>query len=257
MTRSRIAFALILLSTAVSPCFAQTKSPDAPAVRIPFERSLQAIVITTSDINAKNGFGRLIERRRPGAKWKNVGESFPVVVGRNGLAFADTSVRGSAEAKIKQEGDGNAPAGMFPLTSAFGINPKPDAIGIPYTRLSEFTECVDDERSSSYNRIVDRMQIGNFDWRSSEKMLSIGDAYALGVFVAYNSFPVVRGRGSCIFLHVWKDAQTATDGCTAMERQHMEKIVAWLQEKKYPYLVQFTESDYERARKTWKLPKIN
>ena len=159
--------------------------------------------------------------------------------------------------KVKQEGDGNAPAGLFPLTSAFGVGPKPEAVDVPYTQLGEFTECVDDARSTSYNRIVDRMRIGNFDWRSSERMLSIGEAYALGVFVAYNSFPVVRGRGSCIFLHIWKDSATATDGCTAMERRNIERIVGWLQASKNPYLVQFTADDYNKVRKTWKLPKLN
>jgi len=100
------------------------------------------------------------------------------------------------------------------------------------------------------------MQVGNFDWKSSEKMLAIGQQYELGVFVAYNTFPVEKGRGSCIFLHIWKDAASGTAGCTAMERRNLERIVPWLSPKKNPYLVQMPEKIYESRRKAWKLPKL-
>ena len=76
------------------------------------------------------------------------------------------------------------------------------------------------------------------------------------MFVAYNSFPVEKGRGSCIFLHVWKDQNTATDGCTAMERRNVERIVAWASPAKSPYLVQLTEELYKKYQKSWKLPKL-
>jgi D-alanyl-D-alanine dipeptidase len=100
------------------------------------------------------------------------------------------------------------------------------------------------------------MQVGNFDWKSSEKMLAVGDQYDLGVFVAYNTYPVVRGNGSCIFLHVWKDAATGTSGCTAMAHRDLERIVGWLEPAKNPYLVQMPEEIYSENQKKWNLPKI-
>src|SRR5690349_20372804 len=81
-------------------------------------------------------------------------------------------------------------------------------------------------------------QVGNFDWKSSEKMLAVGDQYDLGVFVAYNSYPAVPGFGSCIFLHVWKDANTGTSGCTAMSHENLEKVLKWLDPEKNPHLIQ-------------------
>ncbi len=100
------------------------------------------------------------------------------------------------------------------------------------------------------------MQVGNFDWKSSEKMLAVGDEYDLGVFVAYNTYPVKRGNGSCIFLHVWKAPGSGTSGCTAMERRSIERIVGWLQPPKTPYLVQLPEDAYARYSKTWNLPDL-
>ena len=254
MIRSITLFlSLITFSVAIG---AQIKKPEPPAVKTPFEKSLQAVVVTTKDWDATSGSALLFERKNIKSDWKQIGESFPVVVGRSGLAWAELLNGDLDMKKIKQEGDGNAPAGMFPLTASFGTATKPEAVELPYTKLDKFTECVDDTKSQFYNKIVNRMQVGNFDWKSSEKLLEVGEEYSLGIFVGYNSYPVERGRGSCIFLHVWKDAATATSGCTAMERRNLERIVGWASPKKNPYLIQMPADIYEKRRKSWKLPKL-
>ena len=193
-----------------------------------------------------------------GAQLKNgveqaVFPTFPVVIGRTGLAWAQDSAPEKAK-QFKAEGDGKSPAGMFPLTFAFGTSMKPESLTFPYTRLGPSTECVDDVTSHHYNKIVGRDQVGIFDWKSSEKMLEIGPPYELGVFVAYNSYPVVKGNGSCIFLHIWKDATSPTAGCTAMNRFDLERIVSWLEPGHNPYLVQLPEDEYKSLRKAWNLP---
>ena len=250
-----IACLLVIFAAGISLA-AQVKTPEPAAVKVPFERSLQAVVVTTKDWNAISGRAQLFERKDARSKWKATGDDFEVVVGRSGLAWGDEAENNTAGLKSKNEGDGNSPAGRFPLTSAFGSGSKPNAVTMPYTKLDEFTECVDDTNSRFYNRIVNRMQVGNFDWKSSEKMLAVGEEYGLGLFVGYNSFPVVKGRGSCIFLHVWKDAETGTAGCTAMERRNVERIVAWLDPAKNPYLVQLPRDVYDNYRKPWNLPKL-
>jgi len=233
----------------------QLKTPEALQAKVPFDKSLQAVVVTTTGWDTYAGTAALFERKTATRDWKQVGENFPVVVGTNGLAWAELLNGDIDMAKIKQEGDGNAPAGLFPLTEAFGSGSKPNALELPYTKLDQYTECVDDVRSRFYNRIVNRMQVGNFDWKSSEKMLAVGDQYSLGVFVGYNSYPVENGRGSCIFLHVWKNAISGTAGCTAMERRDLERIVAWASPAKNPYLIQMPKDIYDKRRKPWKLPK--
>lgn len=245
---------LILLVSSVN---AQVKQSTVPPVKPPFDKSLQTVVVVTDDWDITTGTAALFERKTPRGDWKRNGDSFPIVVGRSGLAWADLLNGDIDMAKIKQEGDGNSPAGLFPLTSAFGSGSKPNAVKMPYTKLDEYTECVDDSKSSFYNRIVNRMQVGNFDWKSSEKMASIVPDYDLGVFVAYNTYPVEKGRGSCIFLHIWQDETTPTAGCTAMARENMERVATWLSPAKNPYLVQMPKKIYDSRRKPWKLPKLN
>lgn len=246
-----LSLAVVFATTA----FTQVKTPETSAVKVPFDRSLQAVVVTSKDWSATTGTARLFERKDTKSKWASVGDEFPVVIGRSGMALAKEFTAIDL-GSYKTEGDGKAPAGLFPLTASFGTGIKPTAVELPYTKLDEYTECVDDSRSNFYNRIVNRMQVGNFDWKSSEKMLAVGEQYGLGIFVAYNSFPVEKDRGSCIFMHVWKDQNTATDGCTAMERRNIERIVAWASPAKNPYLVQLTADVYKKYQKTWKLPKL-
>lgn len=244
-------FVLLILAVGIS---AQIKKPQPPPVKVPFAESLQAVVVTTDSPTATSGKLRLFERKTAKAKWTATDKEISIVVGRTGLAWAQDSAPESVT-EFKKEGDGKSPAGMFPLTYTFGTADKANS-KLKYLKLAEFTECVDDVNSTHYNKIVGRMQVGNFDWESSEKMATVLPEYDLGVFVAYNSYPVVKGNGSCIFLHVWKDANTPTSGCTAMEKSDMERIVAWLDPAKNPYLVQLTKDDYAKYQKGWNLPSI-
>ena len=86
-------------------------------------------------------------------------------------------------------------------------------------------------------------------------MLAVGEQYELGVFVAHNS-ERMKGAGSCIFLHIWKDANSGTAGCTAMEKTNMEKIFGWIDNKKNPVLIQIPQDSYQQFQAKWKLPKL-
>src|SRR5438132_13114861 len=111
----------LLLTLLTVAAGAQVKTPVAPSIKVPFNKSLQAVVVTTKDWNTVTGTARLFERKDVNADWKPVGANFPVVVGRNGLAWGDVDVKRADNAVSKREGDGKAPAGFFPLTTSFGI----------------------------------------------------------------------------------------------------------------------------------------
>ena len=237
---------------------AQVKTITPLKPLAPFSQSLQAVVVTTKDWSGVQGEAQIYERATNKSNWNTVGKSFPVVIGKNGMAWSDglnELPSDTGRLLMKTEGDGKSPAGIFNLTSAFGTIEKNGKINLPYTKLEEWTECVDDVNSSNYNRIVNRMQIGNFDWKSSEKMLEIRPQYDLGVFVEHNS-EKQAGGGSCIFLHIWKDASSGTAGCTAMARENMETVLYWLDAKKNPVLIQLPVEDYRKFQTTWKLPKL-
>ena len=112
--------ALLVISTAMIS--AQVKTPGSPAVKVPFAESLQALVVTTAGPTAVQGKARLYQRRSATAKWKSVGDEFPVVVGRSGLGWSvDSAPEGVTD--LKKEGDGRSPAGLLPLTFAVILKP--------------------------------------------------------------------------------------------------------------------------------------
>lgn len=252
----KLIFSLLTLFLCAN-AFAQTKNISPPP-QFAYSKSLQAVVVTTADWSAVQGNAQKFERKNAKSEWKAVGESFAVVVGKNGMAWGaglNELPSDTGRLLMKVEGDGKAPAGIFALSSAFGSGEKPPAAKLPYAKLDEFTECVDDVNSAHYNRIVDRMKVGNFDWKSSEKMLAVGAEYDLGVFVEHNA-EKQKGGGSCIFLHVWKDANSGTAGCTAMARENVEAIVNWLDPAKNPVLIQLPADSYAQFQTKWKLPKF-
>jgi D-alanyl-D-alanine dipeptidase len=250
---------LLLLLTTLSCLsgFAQVKtvSPQTPES---YSKSLQAVVVTTNDWNSVQGKAQLFERKTGGSEWIAAGKFFPVVVGKNGMAWGAGLHELPSDAGrvlMKTEGDGKAPAGIFALTEAFGSAEKPNFVKLPYIKLTESVECVDDVKSSNYNLIVDKNKVGAIDWKSSEKMLAVGEQYDLGVFVAHNS-ERQAGGGSCIFLHIWKDSTAGTAGCTAMARANIEQVLRFLDPAKNPVLIQLPEDAYKTQQIKWKLPKL-
>jgi D-alanyl-D-alanine dipeptidase len=80
--------------------------------------------------------------------------------------------------------------------------------------------------------------------------------YKLGVIVGYNASPPVKSRGSCIFFHIWAGLRSTTVGCTAMDVKELEQLVAWLDPRARPVVVQVPAAVYPLARKEWGLPSI-
>ena len=246
------AVAFLLLLEIPGGAFAQ--SPAAPLAECN-----QLVVVVTKDWDAVPGKMFLFERNGVDRPWHPGVKSFPVVVGRNGLGWGrGVNAPANRAGPVKHEGDGKSPAGIFRLSSAFGLAApaKMKSVRLPYVQLTASIECVDDVKSTNYNSIVDRAKFAAADWNSSEKMRDVGARYRLGVVVDHNTDPRENGGGSCIFLHIWLNARTGTSGCTAMEAAKMESLLSWLDPSAHPMLVQLPESEYKKLQTAWSLPQL-
>jgi len=214
----------------------------------------QLVVVVTPSWDTTSGTLRRYVRSSAAAPWRRVGATVPVVVGASGLAWGADSL-GSPADPHKREGDGRSPAGVFPLDSAFGFAPASamSRVRLPYVPLLAATECVDDTSSVHYNTVVNRDRVPSVDWNSSEHMRRIMQ-YQVGVMVGYNTRPVSKGSGSCIFLHIWNGPGSSTAGCTAFPRADVDALLAWLDARRQPVLVQLPAAEYARLRKRWALP---
>ena len=206
------------------------------------------LVIVGTD---RDSTGWLYRYAADNGRWAAVGEPIPVSVGAGGVAK-------------QREGDKRAPSGAYPLPSVFGYaETPPPGLRMPYLALRPETECVDDENSSFYNRVVNPSEVGGKSWSSSEMMRrdlnDHDDLYKLGLLVAYNPDGRRDGRsgkgaGSCIFLHIWRGPGRPTVGCTAMPEEGMMTLLTWLDPQAKPILVQGSRSELERLAGDGRLP---
>ncbi|WP_216841033.1 L,D-transpeptidase [Acidobacterium sp. S8] len=258
-------FCLLIVTGSGVTASAQTSASQ----RDPLAQSTQMIVVTTSGWNAVNGRLQRYERATPDDAWRPAGDGTPIVVGKNGLGWGigvtgtnDANLRLAAD-PVKKEGDGKSPAGIFSLGTAFGDAPTPlTGVKLAYLSLTPSIECVDDTRSKYYNRVIDRSTV-SADWKSSEHMRDVGEAYRWGIVVNHNNTVAGNnaenprpGAGSCVFLHIWGGPDHGTAGCTAMATPKLETLLQWLDPKRNPLLVQLPVDEYKRLASQWKLPPM-
>jgi L,D-peptidoglycan transpeptidase YkuD (ErfK/YbiS/YcfS/YnhG family) len=188
-------------------------------------RSRQLIFATNRD--ASSFHVRIHALGRSNGDWHLVFPTFTGLIGEKGFAAIYK----------KREEDGRSPTGIFPLGIAFGYGPSP-VTKMPYRQATDDDFWVDDVNSKDYNKWVK----GKPKAASWEKMKRDDDQYKYGVVIEYNMHPIVKGKGSAIFLHVWKGGEP-TLGCVSMSEEMILKILAWLDPVKKPLIIMGTESE--------------
>lgn len=204
--------------------------------------SKQIIVVTNSD--PKNDRASLSYYEHKHGQWLIIGEPITVVVGRNGIT------------QHKKEGDGATPSGIFSLGTSFGFAAKPDfALKLPYLPITKTTVCVDDVKSTYYNKIIDSDKVVKASWNNSgEQMREKVPQYIWGLVVNYNLPHAEADKGSCIFMHIWTNSQKGTAGCIAMSDANIKKLLHWIDPDKKPRLIIASSKDYQTLSKLMQLP---
>lgn len=123
------------------------------------------------------------------------------------------------------------PLGLFPLGTSFGIKENP-GIDYPYFQITQDSYWVDDPESIYYNQHVEGTD--NADWSSAEHLLDYQPSYNYAVEIAYNTNPIVSGKGSAFFVHV---GSMPTAGCVAMQEQSVINMLQWLRKDKNPKIL--------------------
>jgi L,D-peptidoglycan transpeptidase YkuD (ErfK/YbiS/YcfS/YnhG family) len=230
--------------------------PGASAVNA-WNESRQMVVITSSDWAATTGQMQRYVKTGSATAWKAEGAAIAVALGKTGMAWGRGLHPAIVDAPQKREGDGKTPAGVFRLTTGFGYADANDNVvkrlKLPYTTATATIECVDDERSAYYNRIVDRNSTQKPDWSSSEQMRRNDELYRWGVIVDHNA-ERTPGAGSCVFIHGWRAANRPTVGCAAMPVDMVRDLLAWLDPSLKPVIVHLPQAEYAKRKTSWELP---
>lgn len=203
-----------LLPFALAAC-AMPPVPDPLLADVP-AAATQAVVVRPSRPGAVTA--ELSAWQRAANGWTRALGPLPAVVGRTGVVAAAD----------KREGDGHTPGGVFAVGTAFGYAPSLPT-GLSYRQATALDYWIDDPDSPQYNQWVTGKPAV-----SAERMRRDDDAYSVGAVIGHNTQPVVPGRGSAIFFHVWSGPGVATSGCVAAAPADVRAVLAWLDRARSP-----------------------
>jgi L,D-peptidoglycan transpeptidase YkuD (ErfK/YbiS/YcfS/YnhG family) len=208
----------------------------------------QIVLVETDSWISPTGELQMLSRSPHG--WIAVGARIPISVGQKGLAWGRGVQQAVTEGPQKVEGDGKGPAGVFRFGTAFGYDAEaPADLKLPYRQATDRDYYVDDPNSPDYNHWATLPNATSTpSWRSAENMKRKDYLYELGIVVQQNTDPVVAGKGSAVFLHIWRNPGSATAGCTAMSKADLTALMKWLDPAKEPLLIQAPGSEMNRIK---------
>ena len=204
--------------------------------------SQQIVLVVAKDFNSSKAKLECFE------DGKKVFGTIDVNIGKNGLGWGigEKALIQNHTQAVKHEGDKKAPAGVFRLSSVFGYK-KNTHLYMPYIYTSKDLICVDDTQNKYYNQIVHMPKI---EPKSFEFMKRDDEQYKLGIVVQHNKNAIPQ-KGSCIFIHIQRDKNAPTVGCTSMKFDDLKKIVLWLDKTKKPILIQIPKSSSNEILKLY------
>jgi L,D-peptidoglycan transpeptidase YkuD (ErfK/YbiS/YcfS/YnhG family) len=128
----------------------------------------------------------------------------------------------------KREGDKKTPKGIFYCDTLYC---RPDKIKFIKSHLKKeiikknYKWC-DNVSSYSYNKLIK-----NSNNYGSEILWRNDNLYDLIITTTHNQSPVLKHRGSAIFLHIHNDENMGSLGCITFKVNHLRRIIANLNNK--------------------------
>jgi L,D-peptidoglycan transpeptidase YkuD (ErfK/YbiS/YcfS/YnhG family) len=125
--------------------------------------------------------------------------------------------------KKEKEGDNVTPKGIFKITSMYY---RPDKIkniitAVKKIKIKKNIGWCDDPNSHFYNQ-----QISLPNKFGHEKLYRNDSLYDLILVLNYNVNPIIKNKGSAIFIHVAKKNYKKTKGCIALKKKHLIELIS-------------------------------
>lgn len=122
----------------------------------------------------------------------------------------------------KKEGDKSTPSGTFTIGKLYY---RADRERKPITKIS--TKVIkknmgwcDDPKSKKYNQLIYLPFISSY-----EKLFLKKNIYDIILVLNYNMSPIKKNKGSAIFIHIAKNNYKKTEGCIAVKKINLLKII--------------------------------
>ena len=122
----------------------------------------------------------------------------------------------------KKEGDLITPKGTFKIKKLLYRRDKIGAINtnLKKTVIKKNMGWCNDIKSKDYNKLI------SFPFRfTAERLYRKDNIYDLILVLNYNMNPIRKGKGSAIFIHIAKNNFSATEGCVALKKNNLIKVI--------------------------------
>ncbi|MCM3718532.1 stalk domain-containing protein [Fictibacillus phosphorivorans] len=219
---------IVLTSVFARPAYA-ADFPRQKLISSKFFNESQMIIVEANGWDTK--YAKLSTYEKVNGVWKKALGQMPAMLGYNGFA------------KVMKEGGGASPTGIYNMGLGFGWAAKPANSKYSYRVTTAYDYWVDDVTSPDYNKWIYYSGNPNSRWKSFERMNH--PLYKYGAVIKYNENPIVKGKGSAIFLHMWKSSTSATAGCVAVSEANMKTLLTWMDSKKKPVIVMGPSSEID------------
>jgi len=138
------------------------------------------------------------------------------------------SIGKSGLIRSKKEGDLATPKGLFKLGLLYYRKDRIKLIkcSIKKRVIKKNMGWCDDSRSKKYNKEISFP----FKYRA-EKLYRKDNTYDIFINIKYNHFPIVKDKGSAIFLHLSDKKYKTTRGCIGIQKKDFLRIISLIDSK--------------------------
>jgi L,D-peptidoglycan transpeptidase YkuD (ErfK/YbiS/YcfS/YnhG family) len=125
--------------------------------------------------------------------------------------------------KKEKEGDNITPRGIFKIICIYYRSDRIKKITTPLKKIKikKTMGWCDDPRSSFYNKEIKLPNKFNY-----EKFYRKDNLYDIIVPLNYNTNPIIKNKGSAIFIHIANNNYKRTAGCIGVKKNNLIKLLS-------------------------------
>ena len=146
--------------------------------------------------------------------------------------------KGITNAAKKIEGDKTTPIGKWHLKTLYYrsdrvLRPKFKKKNIlKINRISQYCGWCDDINSKHYNKYINT-KCRSLNMISYERLWREDSAYDLIIEISHNSKPIIKNKGSAIFIHCSFEDLRTTAGCVALKKRDLVFLIKNIKSKSF------------------------
>ena len=128
----------------------------------------------------------------------------------------------------KKEGDNITPKGKFKIKLIMYRKDRISNFKTKFTKLgiNKKMGWCDDPRSKHYNKLI------RFPFSyNAEKLYRNDNIYDIVMVLNFNTNPIIKNKGSAIFIHVAKKNYKNTEGCIALRKKDLKVLAKKINKK--------------------------